>query len=59
MRFVARGLSEVEGIDYEETFAPIALYISIQMIIALTFAMGWRLHEMDEKITFLNEEIDK
>jgi len=58
MRFVARGFSQVEGIDYEETFAPIARYIPIQTIIALV-AMGWRLHQVDEKTTFLNEEIEK
>jgi hypothetical protein len=33
-RFVARGFSEVEGVDYDETFAPIALYTSIHTIIA-------------------------
>jgi hypothetical protein len=49
----------VEGIDYEETFAPVARYISIQTIISLAVAMGWRLHQMDEKTTFLNEEIEK
>jgi hypothetical protein len=59
MRFVARGFSQVEGIDYEETIAPVARYISIQTIIALVVAMGWRLHQMDEKTTFLNEEIEK
>jgi hypothetical protein len=31
-RFVARGFSQVEGIDDEETFAPVARYTSIQMI---------------------------
>ena len=34
--FVARGFSHIEGIDYEETFAPIARYSSIQMILALS-----------------------
>jgi hypothetical protein len=42
--FVARGFSRVEGIDYEETFAPVARYTSIRMIIALTESMGWKLH---------------
>jgi hypothetical protein len=58
-RFVARGFSQVEGIDYEEAFAPIARYTSIQTIIALASAMGWRLHQMDVKIAFLNEEIEE
>jgi hypothetical protein len=55
---VARGFSQVEGIDYEETFAPVARYTSILTIIALAASMGWRLHQMDVKTTFLNGEIE-
>jgi hypothetical protein len=43
-RFVARGFSQVEEVDYEETFAHVARYTSIQMIIALASTMGWRPH---------------
>jgi hypothetical protein len=49
----------VEGIDYEETFPPVARYTSIQTIIALASALGWRLHQMDMKTTFLNGEIEE
>ena len=59
MRFVARGFSQVEGIDYEETFAPVARYTSIRTIISLAASMGWRLHQMDVKTTFLNGEIEE
>jgi hypothetical protein len=38
-RFVARGFSQKEGIDYEETFAPMARYTSIRTIIALAAKM--------------------
>jgi hypothetical protein len=58
-RFIARGFSQVEGIDYEETFSLVARYTSIQTIIALTKSMGWKLHHMDVKTTFLNGEIEK
>ncbi len=34
--FVARGFSQVEGIDYDETFAPVARYSSITSILALS-----------------------
>ena len=43
-RFVARGLSQKEGIDYEETFAPVAWYTSIRAIMALASMMKWDLH---------------
>ena len=39
-KFVAKGFSQVEGIDYEETFAPIARYSSIISILALSAHMG-------------------
>jgi hypothetical protein len=58
-RFVARGFSQVEGIDYEETFVLVARYTSIRTIIALAASMGWKLHQMEVKIAFLNGEIEE
>jgi hypothetical protein len=43
-RFVARGFSQKEGEDYDETFAPVARYTSIRAIISLVASMGWNLH---------------
>ena len=40
-RFVARGFSQKEGIDYEETFAPVAKHISIKTVLALASKMKW------------------
>eukprot|EP00253_Pinus_taeda_P035845 PITA_35845 len=57
-RFVARGFSQVEGIDYAETFAPIARYSSIRSMLALSAQMGWKIHQMDVKTTFPNGKIE-
>ena len=43
-RFVARGFSEKEGIDYDDIFAPVAQYTTIRSIIALAATQGWSLH---------------
>ena len=43
VRFVDKGFSQVDGIDYEETFALIATYSSIRSIIALVVQMGWNI----------------
>jgi len=51
---VARGFSQVEGVDYEETFARIARYTSIRSIISIAVDMGWKIHQMDVKTAFLN-----
>jgi hypothetical protein len=58
-RFVARGFSQKEGIDYEETFAPVAKYTSIKTIIYLAAKMKWKLHQMDVKTSFLNGVIEE
>lgn len=49
-----RGTHKKEGIDYEETFAPVARYTSIKSVISLAAQMGWEIHQMDVKTTFLN-----
>jgi len=51
-RFVAKRFSQVKGIDDEETFSPIVRYSSIRSILALSMQMGWKIHQMDVKITF-------
>ncbi len=58
-RFVARGFSQVEGIDYDETFSPISRYSLIRSILALSAQMGWKIHQMDVKTNFLNGEIEE
>jgi hypothetical protein len=53
-RFVARGFSQVEGVDYDETIASVARYTSIRSVISLVVEMGWKIHQMDVKTAFLN-----
>ena len=57
--FVARGFSQIKGIDYEETFAPVARYSSIRTILVLSAQMGWHIHQMDVKTAFLNGVIEE
>ena len=42
--FVAWGFSQVEGVDYDETFAPIARSTSIRSLISIAAEMGWKIH---------------
>ena len=56
---MAHGFYQKEGIDYEETFAPITRYTSIRTIIALAAKMKWKLHWMDMKTSFLNGVIEE
>jgi hypothetical protein len=52
--FVAKGFSQKEGIDFSETFAPVARYSSIRAVISIAVELGWKIHQMDVKIAFLN-----
>ena len=43
-RFMARGFSYIEGVDYDETFSPVAKYTSIRVVISLPLVLVWRIH---------------
>ena len=58
-RFMENGFSQMEGIDYEETFTLVSRYSSIQTIISLEVEMGWCVHQMDIKTAFLNGVIEE
>ena len=58
-RCVVKEFSQVEGYDYEETFSPVTRYSLIRSILALTAQMGWKIHQMDVKTTFLNGVIEE
>jgi hypothetical protein len=53
-RLVARGFSQVEGLDFAETFAPVAHLVAIRILLAFAASKGFKLYEMDVKNTFLN-----
>ena len=53
-RIVAQGYTQVEGIDYDETFAPVARIESIRLLLAIACHIGFTLHQMDVKSAFLN-----
>jgi hypothetical protein len=58
-RLVAKGYSQVEGLDFEETFAPVARLESISMLLAYTTHLGFKHYQMDVKSVFLNGPIKK
>ena len=51
---VAQGYSQVDGIDFDETFAPVARLESICILLAYASHHNFKLHQMDVKSAFLN-----
>jgi hypothetical protein len=58
-RLVSQGFSQKEGIDYEETFAPVARLEAIRILLAFSLAKGFKLHQMDVKSAFLNGVLEE
>ena len=58
-RLVAKGFSQAEGIDYDETFAPVARLEAIRMFLAFAAHSNFKVYQMDVKSAFLNGELDE
>jgi hypothetical protein len=58
-RLVAKGYSQVEGLDFDETYAPVARIESIRILLAYATYHGFKLYQMDVKSVFLNGPIKK
>nr|GFB32416.1 retrovirus-related Pol polyprotein from transposon TNT 1-94 [Tanacetum cinerariifolium] len=58
-RLVAKGYRQEEGIDFEESFAPVAHIEDIRIFIANVTSKNMTIYQMDVKITFLNGESKK
>jgi hypothetical protein len=56
-RLVARGFVQREGINFNDTFAPVARMESVRLLFALATQEGWRVHHMDVKSAFLNSDL--
>jgi hypothetical protein len=58
-RLVAGGHRQTEGIDYDETYAPVSRLATLRTMLAVAARRNWKVHQIDIKTAFLNGEIDK
>ncbi|GKE25483.1 retrovirus-related pol polyprotein from transposon TNT 1-94 [Tanacetum coccineum] len=56
-RVVAKGFSQEEGLDFEESFTPVARLEAIRIFLANTASKNMMVYQMDMKTTFLNDEL--
>ena len=58
-RLVAKGYTDTYGIDYEETFAPVAKMNTVRIILSLTTHFGWKMHKFHVKNAFLHGSLEE
>ncbi len=58
-RLVAKGYAQTYGIDYEETYSPVAKMTTIRAIIVMATTKGWFLHQMDVKNVFIHRDLQE
>ena len=58
-RLVAEGFTQKEGINYEETFSPVAMLKSIRILLSIAAVLDYEIWQMDVKTAFLNGHLEE
>lgn len=58
-RLVVKGYSQVAGIDFGDTFAPVARHDTIKLLLSIAAQRNWKIHHLDVKSAFLNGELEE
>jgi hypothetical protein len=56
---VTRGFTQEYGVDYEETFTPVAHLSSVRALLTVAASRHWSLSQMDVKNAFLNDDLSE
>jgi Reverse transcriptase (RNA-dependent DNA polymerase) len=58
-RLVAKGFKQIQGVDYDETFSPMAMFKSIRILLAIVAFYDYEIWKIDVKISFLNGDLEE
>jgi hypothetical protein len=56
---VAKGFRQIQGVDYEETFSPVAMLKSVRILLAIAAYYNYEIWQMDVKTAFLNGHLSE
>ncbi|KAK8993390.1 hypothetical protein V6N11_033491 [Hibiscus sabdariffa] len=58
-RLVAKGFRQIHGVDYDETFSPVAMFTSIRILLVVAAFHDYEIWQMDVKTAFLNGKLEE
>ncbi|KAL4380069.1 hypothetical protein GQ457_02G043350 [Hibiscus cannabinus] len=59
VRLVVKGYAQIGGVDYDDSFAPVARLDTIRLLIVIASQLGWNVFHLDVKSAFLNGELEE